>query len=388
MSQRKVSPLLVMFAFAVFVLSAGIAHAQSTTPTRLQVPASGQGTFQAQPLGDDGLQPLEVDNLAQDADSDQGDDTFVNRSLPSAKPHNANSVRAGKKAKSNPEINVAFDGLNFRQQRLANNGKQFSIEPPDQGLCAGNGFVLESTNDVVNVYDASGNSLLGVTDLNTFYGYAPAIVRGSPNKFGPSVTDPSCIFDAGTQRWYHLVLTLDRINVDANGQSTSQSLSGRNHLDLAVSNTSNPLGGWTIYRIPVQDDGTEGTPNHGCASSGTPPGRTHPNACLGDYPHIGSDANGIYISTNEFNFFPPGFNAAQVYAIPKQELVNGAATLDVFQYDTNNTPVVTPDFGPLPGFTVWPAQSPSAADYSTANGGRLPRKLARASKPSRAVRTM
>jgi hypothetical protein len=358
-------PVLFSFAFAGLLIST--ASAQSAVLQR-QISSSGQGVFQPQPLGSDGLQAPELDNLGQDTDSGNDNSSFVNRRLGSARPGNAASVNAGKKAKSNPEVTVGFDGLNFRQQRLANGGKQFSVEPPDQGLCAGNGFVLESTNDVLNVFDASGNQLLGVTDLNSFYGYAPAIVRGTPSKIGPSITDPSCIFDVQTQRWFHVVLTLDRINVDANGQSTSQSLSGRNHLDLAVSNTSNPLGSWTIYRIPVQDDGTEGTPDHGCLPSKTPPpaGRTHPTACLGDYPHIGADANGVYLTTNEFCLFGSCFNATQIYAISKADLVNGASTLTIFQYDTNLAPIELQPGVPVPGFTVWPAQSSSPS----AGGGR------------------
>jgi hypothetical protein len=370
---QNASPRLVPFLstlIALTVFTFGAAHAQTAGPLVRQIPVAGQGTFQPQPPGSDGIQPIEIDDLGQDADNNDSDTGFVNRTLPSAKPGNGNSVNSGRKAKSNPEINVAFDGLNFRQQRLANHGNQFSVEPPDQGLCAGNGFVLESANDVVNIYDASGNQLLGVTDLNSFYGDAAAIKRGSPNRFGPSITDPSCIFDTQSQRWFHLVLTLDRINVDSNtGLSLSQSLSGRNHLDLAVSNTSSPLGTWTIYTIPVQDDGTEGTPNHHCNPAGTPAGRTHPNACLGDYPHIGADANGIYLSTNEFSLFGPGFNASQIYAISKHDLASGAPSLTVFQYDTNDTPTVTPEFGALPGFTVWPAQSPGTSSFATANGG-------------------
>src|SRR6266545_4469862 len=81
-----------------------------------------------------------------------------------------------------------------RDQRTANGGNQFSLEPPDQGLCAGNGFVMESLNDVLRVYDRSGNALVGVIDLNTFYGYPPAINR-TTGQFGPFVTDPSCYFD-------------------------------------------------------------------------------------------------------------------------------------------------------------------------------------------------
>ncbi len=363
-----------LFSFSVLLtallFAAGL-FAQSG-PVSRQIPAVGQGVFQPQSLGGDGVQAPEIDDFGLDADAGDSDaGSFLNRPLPSPQATPA-SVRAGKKAKSNPEITAAFDGLNFRQQRLANLGRQFSVEPPDQGLCVGNGFVLESTNDVVNVYDGSGNQLLGVTDLNSFYGYAPAIVRGIPNRFGPSITDPSCIYDAATQRWFHVVLTLDRINVDpATGLSTSQSLSGRNHLDIAVSNTPSPLGSWTIYTIPVQDDGTEGTPNHGCGASPgpTPPGRTHPNACLGDYPHIGADANGFYITTNEFFFFPPGFNAAQIYAFSKHDLAGGSPVVTMFQYDTNNYVVDAFPGEPVPGFTVWPAQSPGTTSFATQAGG-------------------
>src|SRR5436190_16242037 len=43
------------------------------------------------------------------------------------------------------------------------------------GLCAGNGYVVEAINDVMNVYGTSGVSLLpanatgGAVDLNTFF---------------------------------------------------------------------------------------------------------------------------------------------------------------------------------------------------------------------------
>src|SRR6266849_1695705 len=252
---QNATPRLIPFfatliALAVFTFSS--AHAQTPGPVVRQIPATGQGTFQPQPAGTDGIQALEIDDLGQDADNNDPVSGFINRTLPSAKPGNGSSANSGKKAKSNPEINAAFDGLNFRQQRLANHGNQFSVEPPDQGLCAGNGFVMESVNDVVNVYDSHGNSLKGPIDLNTFYGYAPAIVR--PSTFGPVITDPSCYFDKPTQRWFQIVLTLDRVG-------TTQPLAGPNHLDIAVSQTSDPRGLFTIYRVPVQDDGTQGTPN-------------------------------------------------------------------------------------------------------------------------------
>jgi len=248
------------------------------------------------------------------------------------------------KSKSSPQLITSFDGLNHRDQRTANGGNQFSVEPPDQGLCAGNGFVMESLNDVLRVYDRSGNALVGVIDLNTFYGYPPAINR-TTRQFGPFVTDPSCYFDADTQRWFNVVLTLD---VDP----VSGDFLGPNHLDLAVSTTSDPTGSYTIYRIPAQDDGTQGTPNHNCAGG----------PCLGDFPHLGADRNGFYITTNEYPFFEDGFHAAQLYALSKRALASGAATVSVTQIDTIGA------VGGNPGFTVWPATSP-AGGYADDLGG-------------------
>ncbi|HEV8194279.1 MAG TPA: hypothetical protein VGP82_22745 [Ktedonobacterales bacterium] len=246
------------------------------------------------------------------------------------------------KAKSNPELVTSFDGLNHRQQRLANGGNQFSVEPPDQGLCASSGFVMESVNDAARVYDTSGNGVNAVTDLNSFYGYAAAFHRPS-GPFGPFVTDPSCFYDTDTQRWFNVVLTID---VDP---ATGDFL-GPNHLDIAVSQTSNPAGSWNIYRLPVQDDGTAGTPNHHCSLG----------PCFGDYPHIGADANGFYITTNEYSFFGPEFHGAQVYAISKAALAAGASSITVVQFDTQAA---------HPGFTIWPATSPNGSQYDSANSG-------------------
>ncbi len=248
---------------------------------------------------------------------------------------------------------MSFDGLNHRAQRLANGGNQFSLEPPDQGLCVGNGFVLETVNDVMNVYSSrTGASILGVTDLNTFYGY-PAAINRTTFVRGPFVTDPSCYYDKATQRWFHVALTLE-VN-----PGTGAFL-GPNHLDLAVSNTSSPLGGWIIYRIAAQDDGSAGTDDHGCSLN--PDGTGH-GPCLGDYPHIGADANGFYITTNEYSFFGPEFKAAQIYAFSKHALAANKATVLVTQFNT-----VRAVGGSQAGFTVWPAEAPNGHFATGANG--------------------
>ena len=100
------------------------------------------------------------------------------------------SVTSGKKAKSTPEFTTGFEGLNLYQQRYARSGNQFTVEPPDQALCVGNGYVVEAVNDVLNIFNSAGQSVLPdntatnvvsgfprnvnhAVDLNSFYGYAP-----------------------------------------------------------------------------------------------------------------------------------------------------------------------------------------------------------------------
>ena len=274
---------------------------------------------------------------------------------------------------STPGLVTSFDGLNHFQNRFGTTSGQFSLEPPDQGLCvgsdgAGHTRIVETINDVMRVYDTSGNAITQPQALNDFLGYAPAIIRDADPKkivFGPFVTDPSCLYDAATGRWFMDVLTLDTFaHIGDDGQ---EHFTGTNHLDLAVSNSSDPTGAWTIYRIPVQDDGTDGTPNHGCSAGHetSKPLPTNPTACFGDYPHVGSDANGVYLTTNEYSFFGVEFHGAQIYAVSKAQLVSGGGTVAVTQFDTHG--LDTFGFG-LNGFTLWPSQTPGGAGDPSAGG--------------------
>jgi hypothetical protein len=318
-------------------------------PVTLTLQRVGTSSFaSAPPATDVGGVPDEIDSALNGGDADGGDGgglgTTINRSLPGTKPGHGSPVNS--KPKSNPVLDFHFQGLNFHDQRFANGGNQFSVEPPDQGLCAGNGFVLETVNDVLQVYDSAGNPLLNggnAVDLNTFYGY-PAAINRTTGARGPSITDPSCIYNQAIGRFVHVALTLDHVGTTAN-------LNGNNHLDIAVSDTGDPTGTWTIFSLPVQNNGTQGTPDHHCNNG----------FCLGDYPHIGADANGIYLTTNEFAFFGPGFfYGAQVYGIGSNLLTGGSGSVVLF-----DTLGAGPDGA---GFTVWPAQTPGN-QFDTDNGG-------------------
>lgn len=256
---------------------------------------------------------------------------------------------SGKKAKSNPEVNLSFEGLNHRNQRLAGGGNQFSGEPADQGLCVGNGYILESVNSALRVYDAStGTPLSPALSLNEFYGFPPAIDR-STFTFGPFVFDVSCHYDPDSNRWFHLAVDLEQ-------DPDTGAFTGRNYIDLAVSTSGNPTGSWVVYRIPGMNDGTEGTPDHAC------PG----GPCFADFPHLGVDRNGVYVTTNEFPMFADGFTGAQVYAISKKALVSGASSINAILFDTSQPAWRVRENEP--GFTLWPALS-AAKQFDGTQGG-------------------
>jgi hypothetical protein len=259
------------------------------------------------------------------------------------------ATTAAKRTKSNPQVALSFEGLNHRNSRLAFGGNQYSGEPADQGVCAGNGYILETVNSVLRVFDANtGAALTNPIALNQFYGFPPAIIR-SPLQFGPFTFDVGCHFDPDSGRWFHLAVDLDQDPV-------SGAYTGKNYLDLAVSASGDPTGDWHIYRIPAMNDGTEGTPNHNC------PG----GPCFGDFPHLGVDKNGVFITTNEFPLFADGFTGAQVYAISKKALTSGAADLNIFLFDTSQPEWTVKE--EQPGFTLWPALS-AEKQFSGSQGG-------------------
>lgn len=327
---------------------------------------SSPGTGAFTPSGTADATQAEFPEQEDEADTPAYPGTITNRSL-SRGTGIGPSVSGNRKAKSNPVFNAGFEGLNLFQQRYARGGNQFTVEPPDQALCAGNGYVLEAVNDVLNVYNTAGQSVLPdntatnivagfptdvnhAIDLNSFLGYAPAINRTTGVR-SQGVTDPTCLFDAATQRWFVVALTLE---TRPNGSRTLQ-----NHLDIAVSQTANPTGAWNIYRTDVTNDGTD------IGGTGANVG-----PYLGDYPHIGADSHGFYITTNAYPWNGPGFAGAQVYAFSKAQLAAGAASVTMVHIDTSGMVNAPSDSGTgQPGFTVWPAQSPGTQSYSWDNGG-------------------
>jgi hypothetical protein len=299
----------------------------------------GSGGFTALAAGSD--DPAATNEFAPDA----GIDRLVPRtgtSLARVPADHVPTPDGNAVVASNPGAS-GFNGISHRDQRRADNGNAFSLEPPDQALCVGNGVVLESVNLAVRAFSTTGTPLTATQSINSFFGLTPAIIRSNPPVFGTFTSDPKCYYDAGLRRWFLTVLGIDR-------DPSSGAFTGKTEVFIAVSKTSSPVtGGWFIYQLDTTDDGSNGTPSH----AGCP--------CLGDQPLIGADANGFYVSTNEFPLFANGFNGAEIYAMSKAALAAGTLPAVVHFHE----PVLAEGFA----YSVQPATTPPGGAYATGNGG-------------------
>jgi hypothetical protein len=231
-----------------------------------------------------------------------------------------------------PQI-FGFNGLNALDtaigQGLDVNAPSlgFGLEPPDQGLCVGNGKIVEMTNLEMAVYDTSGNPTFGPLTLSSVFGVPSS----------DFISDPKCYYDRPTNSFYMTLTDLTDL--------TTQSW-----LLVAVMPAS--LTNITDYRIDTTDDGAGGTPIH----NGCP--------CFGDQPLLGADANAIFVSTNEFSQpnLPIVFNGAQIYAISKSDLTSAVTTPRVYSI-TGGIPL-----GEDLAASVQPATSPDGV-FDSDNGG-------------------
>src|SRR5437868_13707979 len=121
-----VGAILALALTANRTTSAGAAAAQSSGFYALQIPLSGTSTPQTgafPPSGPGDETQADWPGQIDEPDGSPGPfpGIIVNRSLSRG---NGNGVRAavGRKAKSNPQLNFTFTGLNIYQQRYARGG--------------------------------------------------------------------------------------------------------------------------------------------------------------------------------------------------------------------------------------------------------------------------
>jgi hypothetical protein len=271
-----------------------------------------------------------------------------------------------------PNAAKAAEGLSLKDQRNANGGNSFSLEPPDQALCVSSATtesgdstppqVIEGVNDVFTVYDkASGQHAPGdVESYDTFFTGHVEVNRtpGATDPYGPFVSDPKCYWDPENHHFYMTILELGT-------DPATGDFDGTSYEDLAVTKgttaTTDP-NQWYHYQLDVANNGG---PDTTTGSSGGNVPRHQGCPCLGDQPLIGADANGFFITTNEFSIDGPEFNGAQIYAMNKDALTTG--TLKVQRIE-NDGPTGLP-LAEGTAYSVQPATSPTADQWSSDNGG-------------------
>jgi hypothetical protein len=266
--------------------------------------------------------------------------------------HNAPAVGvAGSSAVDSPRVNEGgtlqnFHGLTaLSSANVQVNGQ--AVLPPDQGLCAGHdatippsagdganpNVVFEMINLQIVEYDTAGNQLtsdllpFGTDNLNNFLG------EPQPPFFGELVSDPNCIYDKASDTFYFEALATNLFNGATNS-----------HDDLIVYNAESGLA--AEYVFDTTDLGNAGCP------------------CLADQGKLGVDNHAVYISSDEFPFFAPFQNGAELLAINKTDLLAGLTNpislgSAEFDYFTN---IVDPNNGNIPITSLQPAVSISSSN--------------------------
>jgi hypothetical protein len=176
-------------------------------------------------------------------------------------------------------VGVNFSGINLNQTIALGTG----AIPPDMGMAVGPGQIVQLVNGGYQVYDKTGAAQGGVITDSTFWNNAGIATSVT----SPGISDPRVIFDQGSGHFF-----ASQINVSSTG----------NQVLLGVSNTSNPLDGWKAVNF-------------------------RGNVGFADFPMLGLDQNGVYVSTNNFASSVGAFSGVSVFSIPKSDLLLGTPTL-------------------------------------------------------------
>jgi len=182
-----------------------------------------------------------------------------------------------------------FNGVDEIANAAASNTP---LEPPDEGLGAGNGYVFNIVNITGAIYRPNGAVVVAPFSINPFF-KEPATAFTS---------DPRTFYDKATNTWF---ATLLEVNFTTNNES---------HLDVAVNASGNPTTPWTVYKFDTTDPNGAGCP------------------CFGDYPIFGIDQYNVYVSSQEFPIVGNGYDGADIYVLPKSQLEASASSVNFVRF--------------------------------------------------------
>jgi hypothetical protein len=191
-------------------------------------------------------------------------------------------------------------------------GVDSSASPADSNGAAGPMHFVEFINGRFSVYaKTDGTRVQTMTDLQFWNG------AGLSFASTVAVTDPRLIYDTASQRW--IAAMVDFVANQPGAKS--------NHYLLAVSQTADPTSAWTAFSFTSDTNGQ----------------------LFADFPTLGLDENGVYLSGNMFDTQGNAVGPSLV-TIPKANLLgptpstNGLTYLGPFTYSSRGNilqPVIT-----------------------------------------------
>lgn len=164
-----------------------------------------------------------------------------------------------------------------------------SATPPDTMGAIGPNEFVELINGRYSVYDKSTGTRVQTSTLNEFWQNAGL------SSLNPLTLDPRVLYDHASGRWFASAIDL------------SPSSLANNNLLLAVSNSSDPTGGWKGFAFPGDSTKTQ----------------------LADFPTLGVDANGVYLTADLVSITGTQFTftGATINSIPKADILSSTPTI-------------------------------------------------------------
>jgi hypothetical protein len=189
-----------------------------------------------------------------------------------------------------PNFGVEFDGAGFGDNFFCN------CMPPDNDGAPGLTQYVQYINLEYQVFDKSGNTVLGPLSGNAFWsGFGGSCQADNSG-------DPIIRFDAAAQRWVVAQFAINN--------------SGSDYECVAVSQTADATGAYNRYAFAFND--------------------------FPDYPKMGVWPDAYYFTFNNFNLAGTAFVGANACAADRSKMLTGAAaTMQCFQQSSN-------DYGMLP----------------------------------------
>jgi hypothetical protein len=205
---------------------------------------------------------------------------------------------------------TAVKGLNAVDSGSLNTNPNGDVEPPDQGFCAGNGYIVQANNiGEILVFNTALARQSTPISLDT--------VMGLTSRAWSSAGDTSCDYDPSNGgHWFFTEIV--SASPEASGGAFTGCFAGVAndcYEGIAVSQTSSPFGPYWVYYLNA---------DYNPAEPGYP-------SLLNDFAKISTTRDALLLFYDEFPLLPgtlPGFgggafNGAQEFAFDKKALETG-----------------------------------------------------------------